>query len=81
MVPKEVKFTLDKRVNVHRKSKKEYALKVRIDGQQTDWTIMAWENKPSDETLEEMKNVIMRSFSVYHSHIRFPSFELKIVND
>jgi len=70
-----VTFRLYERANTHRKSGKDWALSIQIyDGE--SWVMKTWEKKPVQKTIDDTKEIIMRSFEVYHRHIQLPQFDL-----
>lgn len=69
-----VQFRIEERVNVHTKQKNEYAFDVRID-EKTWWTVMTFNEKPSIEQEDDLKNIVMRSFEIYHRNLTIPQFD------
>ena len=79
MIGKQIGFTLLERKNRYRESGKEYAFNVSFVGQGW-WTFTTWEKKPSDVIVEEMKDVVLRSFEFYHRHLAMPDYDIKVVD-
>lgn len=59
----------------------DWALFVRFfeDGDRTSWTVQTWKNKPAKSTVENVMEIAMRSFDIYHKNINWPRFNLKNV--
>jgi len=76
----EIKFRLSDRINVHTKNGVEWALDVNID-EDGFWTIYTWDNKPTMRQYESVKDIVFRSFEVYHSAMRnnlIPRFSMNV---
>ncbi len=71
-----VEFWVLNRKNVHVKNGSEWAFYVRIDNNDP-WVVVTWDDKPNKKNIEFAKNLVMRAFKIYHSSIRFPSFDLE----
>jgi hypothetical protein len=80
MINPNIRFYLEERPNVFRKSGIEYALNIQLgdsDGSFLDlWTMKTWESKPSEKTINDTKELIMRSFEFYHRHLHIPQFNI-----
>lgn len=78
MIPTHVSFRLYDRRNSFKKSGREWALSAQFKDYQS-WVIKIWGNKkPSDEEVEDVKKVVMRSFEFYHRHLQIPDFNMTI---
>ena len=75
MISNTVCFSLTERVNCHRKSGKEWALSAQLGS--VSWTIKTWEKEPAEKTVEDVKELAMRCFELYHVHLQIPRFNLK----
>jgi len=79
MINKQIHFQLFERHNVHRKSRKEWALNAQFAGHGA-WTLKTWESKPAEKTVADTKETILRAFEFYHSHLQIPHFEMDVVD-
>lgn len=79
MFSNQVHFRLYERTNAFRKAGKDWALSAQFVGDQL-WVIRSWENKPSDNTVEDTKAIAMRCFEFYHRHLKIPSFNMDVVD-
>lgn len=77
MTPNKIFFTLRERPNKNRPRGKEWALDVRFEGY-SPWTILSWGNKPTRKTVEAAKEMIVRSFEIYHAHLRISDFKISV---
>lgn len=62
------RFMLDERYNSDRPSGKEWALRVRLNGE--NWCLKAWEKKPATSTVTSAIELSMRSFEVMYNSLR-----------
>lgn len=76
MFPTKASFCFFQRDNYHMKSRKEWALNMRIND--TMWTIRTWEKKPASMEVEECKTMAVRVCEMYHSFIKVPSFKMDV---
>jgi len=79
MICKHVKFWVTERINTFKPSGTEWALyAVFADKVQyrDSWTIKTWDKRPSEETIQEAVEIIIRSFEFYHRSVRIPSFDV-----
>jgi len=76
MIPQSIEFTVEKRRNTFQKKGYEFAVKCRLDN--GDWyTLKAYPECPTDNKVEEIRELTIRAMSIYHRHIQFPSFRLE----
>ena len=75
MAPTKVHFSLEERVNVFAKKRKEWVLLITLD--EEVWAITTWSNKPTEEVIKQFEKTVMRSFEVYHRHLKILPFQLK----
>ena len=73
MFPEKAEFFVDMRKNVHAPKGEEWVLKVSLDGKGA-WTVFTWDDEPSRSEVHRARVIAMRSFEVYHNHIKLPSF-------
>ena len=79
MLPRQVLFDVFERTNVHCAQGKEWALSVQFPGDAL-WVIQTWSTKPKPETVQISKDIILRSFEVYHNQIKVPRFHLEAID-
>ena len=79
MFSNQVHFRLYERPNSFRESGKDWVLSAQFVGH-SSWVIRSWENKPSDEAIEDVKTIAMRCFEFYHRHLHIPSFDMNVVD-
>lgn len=72
MFPEKADFTVVERKNVHASKGKEWALNVAFGSDR--YTLRTWTKKPSDKTIREAIDLIIRSFEVYYYNIKKPTF-------
>ena len=77
MISTQIQFRLYERINVHRRSGKEWALSAQLVGCDA-WTLKTWERKPVEKTITDTKETIMRAFEFYHNHLHIPRFEMDV---
>ena len=77
MFPKNVQFFLRERPNSFLKSRKDWALSVKIDDKDP-WVVEAWAKKPNEHVIENVINLVVRSFEIYHKHIQIPQFKIDV---
>ena len=78
MIDQKVKFIIEERLNNYRKTRKEWVLKISIDNNSA-WAIQAWEKKPCERTINDVKDIVVRSFEIYHNHLRIPRFKIEVL--
>jgi hypothetical protein len=78
MIDQKVKFIIEERLNNYRKTGKEWVLKIRI-GNTSAWAIQAWEKKPCERTIDDVKDIVIRSFQIYHANLRIPRFGIEVL--
>ena len=76
MISKQITFWVQERRNVHSRQGREWALNAQLVGHPF-WTLKVWDSRPTEERVEEVKNIIQRAFDFYHKHLQIPPFELK----
>jgi len=75
MTPTKVHFSLEERVNVFTKNRKEWVLIVALDGDL--WAITTWPTKPAERVVKQLEKAVMVSFKVYHYHLKTPQFQIE----
>ena len=74
------KFDLFERDNSFCKTGKEWALSVGIDNNDR-WVIDSWDDKkPSNETIEDIKTLVLRCFEIYYNNLNLRTFKIEEVN-
>lgn len=59
-----VQFKVEKRRNVHVKNEIEWALNMRIN--ESDWwTVHTWDNKPTQESIDSVVDLSLRTIEVW----------------
>lgn len=74
MFPNEVKFTVEKRIACR---SPEWCLFIQFKYHDR-WVLKTWQKKPTDEAVKEAQSLVLRSFEIYHRHIKIPSFNLRV---
>ena len=73
----QVIFSLEHRKNVHQPTGEEWAVKVQFVGNQS-WTVIAYPTKPTVDKINTVKEIVLRSFEIYHSQLKIPDFCLDV---
>ena len=77
MFPNKIRFTVGDRVSY---SKKEWYLRVDfLRSYEHGWVVKTYPKEPTEETIEEDKELIIRSMEMYHRYIEKPSFKMEIL--
>ena len=79
MISTKIHFWISERKNSYTQSGRDWALCAQLVGHYV-WVIKTWEKKPSEETVADTKETIMRAFEFYHKHLQIPYFEMEIVD-
>ena len=74
--PNKGTYEIEKRENVFKKSGYEWALNLDIGAGY--WTIYEFEKEPSQEEIDNIIDIVIRSIEVYHKAIRFPTYKMSI---
>lgn len=78
MIPNQIIYRIKERHNVHVKGDTEWALMLQFTGYPS-WTLQTWSSKPTQKTVEETLQTMIRSFEFYHRHLSIPRFELEMI--
>ena len=74
MISNEISFTVEKRY-VGRSA--EWALFARFKDCDR-WCLYTWDKEPSEKSIKDVKDLVLRSFEVYHRHLEIPPFNLEV---
>jgi len=77
MFPRNANFIVKLRYNKFIQGNKEYALYV-ILGKGDPWVVHTWIKKPTEKEVNEIIEIVCRSFEIYHNSIRIPDYNVKV---
>lgn len=75
MIGHRVIFECEERHNNYSKSGTEWALYVRFPNDDR-WVVKTWKRRPSNVDIDEIKDIVLRSFEFYHKNLRIPPFHI-----
>jgi hypothetical protein len=81
MIDNTVSFWINKRTNKYAKKGYEWAFNMQI-GHGFAHTICTFDLIPTENLINQTKEIILRTMEVYHAHLKIPAFKMKeIQND
>jgi hypothetical protein len=76
LTQKEVIFSIEKSVNKVNNSKTDFNLICQFKDRYTKWILYVWDCFPDLEEIDDIKNIVLKSFKFYHKNLEIPEYSV-----